>query len=68
MRLIVRRVRLTPGSQLALFVEFSYHGLITDPFVIADVFHRVSIQLDARAPRALTTPVRMYVDYIRVYR
>ena len=29
-RLIVRRVRPTPGSQLALFVEFSYHALITD--------------------------------------
>lgn len=29
-RLIVRRVRPTPGSQLALFVEYSYHGLITD--------------------------------------
>jgi hypothetical protein len=29
-RLIVRRVRPTPGSQLALFVEFSYHAAITD--------------------------------------
>jgi DDE family transposase len=29
-RLIVRRVRPTPGSQLALFTEFSYHGFITD--------------------------------------
>ena len=25
-RLIVRRVRPTPGSQLALFTEFSYHA------------------------------------------
>ena len=30
MRLIVRRVRPTPGTQLALFVEFSYHAFITD--------------------------------------
>jgi hypothetical protein len=30
LRLIVRRVRPTPGTQLALFVEFSYHGFITD--------------------------------------
>ncbi len=30
LRLIVRRVRPTPGSQLALFVEFSYHAFITD--------------------------------------
>ncbi len=29
-RLIVRRVRPTPGSQLALFVEWSYHAFITD--------------------------------------
>ena len=30
MRLIVRRVKPTPGSQLALFVNYSYHGFITD--------------------------------------
>ena len=29
-RLIVRRVRPTPGSQLALFTEFRYHALVTD--------------------------------------
>ena len=29
-RLIVRRVRPTPGTQLALFTEFSYHAFITD--------------------------------------
>lgn len=29
-RLIVRRVRPTPGSQLELFVEFTYHAFITD--------------------------------------
>ncbi len=29
-RLIVRRVRPTPGSQLALFANYSYHALITD--------------------------------------
>ena len=28
-RLIVRRVRPTPGSQLALFVNYSYHAFIT---------------------------------------
>jgi hypothetical protein len=30
LRLIVRRVWPTPGSQLALFTEFSYHALVTD--------------------------------------
>ena len=29
-RLIVRRVRPTPGSQLALFASYSYHAMITD--------------------------------------
>lgn len=29
-RLVVRRVRPTPGSQLALFAEHSYHAFITD--------------------------------------
>ena len=29
-RLIVRRVKPTPGSQLALFGSYSYHGFITD--------------------------------------
>jgi DDE family transposase len=29
-RLIVRRVRPTPGSQLALFTEYDYHPFITD--------------------------------------
>ena len=29
-RLIVRRVKPTPGTQLALLVNYSYHGFITD--------------------------------------
>ena len=29
-RLIVRRVKPTPGTQLALFAAYSYHGFITD--------------------------------------
>ena len=29
-RLIVRRVKPTPGSQLGLFATYSYHGFITD--------------------------------------
>ena len=29
-RLIVRRVQPAPGSQLALFADYSYHGFITD--------------------------------------
>jgi hypothetical protein len=29
-RLIVRRVKPTPGSQLGLLVDYSYHGFVTD--------------------------------------
>ena len=29
-RLIIRRVKPTPGSQLALFATYSYHAFITD--------------------------------------
>ena len=29
-RLVVRRLKPTPGSQLALFAKYSYHGFITD--------------------------------------
>ncbi len=39
-RLIVRRVRPTPGTQLALFVEFSYHAFITDR-------HGTTLELEA---------------------
>ena len=31
-RLIVRRVKPTPGSQLALLVDYAYHALVTDRF------------------------------------
>jgi hypothetical protein len=42
-RLIVRRVRPTPGSQLALDVAFSYHAIITDrtgPLLAVEADHR----------------------------
>lgn len=41
---------------------------MTDTAAIPDVLHHYSIQLDARATRTLTAPVRMYVDYVRIYR
>jgi hypothetical protein len=42
-RLIVRRTRPTPGSQLALLVDYAYHAFISDqtvPKVPLDVDHR----------------------------
>jgi hypothetical protein len=43
LRLIVRRVRPTPGSQLALDVVFDYHAILTDrtePMLILEADHR----------------------------
>jgi len=42
-RLVVRRVRPTPGSQLALFTTWDYHAFITDldlPLPEAEADHR----------------------------
>ncbi|MDP9397636.1 MAG: IS1380 family transposase [Actinomycetota bacterium] len=42
-RLVVRRVRPTPGSQLALFTSWDYHAFVTDrdlPLVEVEADHR----------------------------
>jgi hypothetical protein len=42
-RLVVRRVRPTPGSQLALFTAFDYHAFVTDrelPLAEVEADHR----------------------------
>jgi hypothetical protein len=42
-RLLVRRVRPTPGSQLALFTAWDYHAFITDrdlPLAEVEADHR----------------------------
>ncbi|MDQ3850002.1 MAG: glycoside hydrolase family 16 protein [Actinomycetota bacterium] len=41
---------------------------LTDEGAIPDVAHQLCIQLDAIRWRTLTRPVRMYVDYVRIYR
>jgi hypothetical protein len=41
---------------------------IADRRVIPDVLQHVSIQLDARTGARLRRPVRMLVDYVRIYR
>jgi hypothetical protein len=40
---------------------------ITDPNAIPHTPHHLCIQLDAFANRQLTTPVHMYVDWVRIY-
>jgi beta-glucanase (GH16 family) len=41
---------------------------VTDRRAIPDVTHHLTIQLDAMRERDLRRPVRMYVDYVRVWR
>ena len=41
---------------------------MTDKSAIPSVPHRLCIQLDAMADRVLTRQVRMYVDYVRIWR
>ena len=48
-RLIVRRVKPTPGSRLALFASYSYHGFITDrdgDTLELEADHRRQIEID----------------------
>ncbi len=40
---------------------------VKDRAAIPHVPHHLCIQLDARATRRLVRPVRMYVDYVRIY-
>ena len=53
-RLIVRRVKPTPGSQLALFATYSYHGFITDrdgDTLELEADHRRHAEIEKRHPR-----------------
>ena len=50
-----------------IYVDGALAWSVSDPAVIADNLQHLSIQLDPRANRALTQPVRMWVDYVRVY-
>ena len=52
---------------LEIYVDGQLGLSISDPAVIPDNLHHLAIQLDARAQRTLSRPVRMYVDYVRVY-
>jgi hypothetical protein len=48
-RLIVRRVRPTPGSQLALFTKFAYHAFICDrdgDMVVLEADHRRHAEIE----------------------
>ncbi|HZJ49770.1 MAG TPA: transposase, partial [Actinomycetota bacterium] len=52
-RLIVRRVPPTPGSQLALYTDYSYHAFITDR-----VGNMVELEADHRAHAEVENAIR----------
>lgn len=52
---------------LEIWIDDALAWSITDRAVIPDILHHVCVQLDARANRTLTRPVRMWLDYVRVY-
>ena len=64
MRLIVRRVKTTPGSQLALFATYSYHGFITDrdgETLELEAGHRRHAEIE-NAIRGLSQLVQEHLD------
>jgi len=55
------------ASSLKIYRDGVLVFTVNDTYAIPDVLHHLTVQLDARATRTLTTPVRMYVDYLRIY-
>jgi beta-glucanase (GH16 family) len=52
---------------ITFYRDGMFAGRVTNTAAIPDVPHFVTVQLDATATRTLARPVRMYVDYVRVY-
>ena len=53
---------------IRIYVDGALDGQITDPARIPAAPHHVAVQLDAFSNRPLAAPVRMYVDWLKVYR
>jgi hypothetical protein len=56
------------AKALKIYRDGNLVWTVTNATYIPDVLHHVSIQLDARYNRKLTRTVRLFMDYIRVYR
>lgn len=54
-------------SSLNLYRDGSLVSHLSDKAAIPDAAHKLCIQLDARSDRPLTQPIRMYVDFVKVY-
>jgi len=55
------------ADRIAMYRDGDFVGEITDPIVIPDVSHHMTIQLDAWAD-TMGEPVRMEVDWVRIHR
>jgi hypothetical protein len=53
---------------IRFYLDGRVAGAVTDPAAIPRSAHHMAIQLDARRDGTLSRPVRMYVDYVRIYR
>jgi beta-glucanase (GH16 family) len=55
-------------SAIRIYRDGRLVGRVGNRAAIPDVPHFLAVQLDAMTTRRLTRPVRMYVDYVRVFR
>ena len=56
------------STAIRVYVDGVLDGTITDPARIPSAAHHLCLQLDAFSNKPLSAPVRMYVDWVRVYR
>jgi beta-glucanase (GH16 family) len=56
------------ASAIRIYRDHALVGTVTDRDAIPDVPHHLTIQLDAMNDNKLVKPVRMYVDYVRIWR
>jgi beta-glucanase (GH16 family) len=55
------------ADKITLYRDGVLTHTLTDRTAIPDVMHHLDIQLDAFGNRALRGPVKMYVDWVRIY-
>jgi hypothetical protein len=55
-------------ERLAIYVDGEFAWETTDQPAIPDIAHHICIQLDPEANRPLAHPIRMFVDWVRIYR
>ncbi|MGI8729474.1 MAG: glycoside hydrolase family 16 protein [Solirubrobacteraceae bacterium] len=56
------------AERLAIYVDGEFAWETTDEPAIPDIAHHICMQLDPEANRPLEHPIRMFVDWVRIYR